>query len=216
MPLFMGLDEGVLRELVQRLKRARVMPGEPLYSAGDAGGSLFVAIEGKIKILRPASGRDHLIALIGPGEEFGEPVGFDDGRCQTSACAQTLVEVGILKEEDLDELISIHPVMATRLLKVLAQRMRRVDGIASDLVDLDAAGRLAKQLLDLASRFGVEQRGCLRVTHELTQAELAQLVGASRETVNKTLSNFAERGWIRAEPKSVVIYAPNELARRAR
>ena len=75
---------------------------------------------------------------------------------------------------------------------------------------------MAKQLLRLAQRFGVHEDGALRVTHDLTQNEIAQLIGASRETVNKTLADFVGRGWIRVDGKSVVITEPERLARRAR
>ena len=77
-------------------------------------------------------------------------------------------------------------------------------------------GRVAKQLLQLAQRFGTQEGDALRVTHDLTQEEIAQLVGASRETVNKALADFSQRGWIRVEGKSVLILDPERLAKRAR
>ena len=77
-------------------------------------------------------------------------------------------------------------------------------------------GRVAKNLLQMAGRFGTRDGGVLRVTHDLTQEELAQLVGASRETVNKALADFAHRGWLRLEGKSVLISDSERLARRAR
>jgi CRP/FNR family transcriptional regulator, cyclic AMP receptor protein len=77
-------------------------------------------------------------------------------------------------------------------------------------------GRVAKNLLQMAGRFGTRDGGVLRVTHDLTQEELAQLVGASRETVNKALADFASRGWLRLDGKSVIILDPERLARRAR
>ena len=85
-------------------------------------------------------------------------------------------------------------------LRVLARRLRRTNNLA-DLILTDVPGRVAKQLLALAQRFGTQDDD-LRVTHDLTQVEIAQLVGASRETVNKALADFAHRGWIRLEGKS--------------
>ena len=86
----------------------------------------------------------------------------------------------------------------------------------ADLILTDVPGRVAKQLLALAQRFGTQDDGDLRVTHDLTQVEIAQLVGASRETVNKALADFAHRGWIRLEGKSVLICDSERLAHRAR
>jgi CRP/FNR family transcriptional regulator len=85
----------------------------------------------------------------------------------------------------------------------------------ADLVFTDVPGRVAKALLDLADRFGEEQEDGLQVHHDLTQEELAQLVGASRETVNKALADFAARGWLQLSAKSVLILDPERLAKRA-
>ena len=103
-----------------------------------------------------------------------------------------------------------------QLLRVVARRLRRTNTMLADLIFVDVPGRVAKQLLQLAQRFGSVDGGQLRVTHDLTQEELAQLVGASRETVNKALADFAQRGWLRLEGKSVVILDRERLARRAR
>jgi CRP-like cAMP-binding protein len=86
----------------------------------------------------------------------------------------------------------------------------------SDLAFTDVAGRVAKQLLYLAQKFGTQEDGALRVTHDMTQEEIAQLVGASRETVNKALTDFADRGWLQLEGKSMLICDSEQLARRAR
>ena len=86
----------------------------------------------------------------------------------------------------------------------------------ADLVFSDVPGRVAKALLDLAEKFGEKEADGIRVQHDLTQEELAQLVGASRETVNKALSEFANRGWIRLEGRSVLLLDSERLGRRAR
>jgi CRP-like cAMP-binding protein len=102
------------------------------------------------------------------------------------------------------------------LLQALAQRLRRTNEVMADLVFSDVPGRVAKALLDLADRFGTPDGEGIRVTHDLTQEELAQLVGASRETVNKALSEFASRGWLRLDGRAVVLIERDRLANRAR
>jgi CRP/FNR family cyclic AMP-dependent transcriptional regulator len=95
--------------------------------------------------------------------------------------------------------------------------LRRTNENMADLVFSDVPGRVAKALLDLAQRFGVEaDDGGVHVTHDLTQEELAQLVGASRETVNKALADFVGRGWLRLEARAVVLLDVERLSRRAR
>ena len=105
--------------------------------------------------------------------------------------------IELLRSKGIDAVIPFHTMLA-------------------DLIFVDVPGRVAKQLLQLAQKFGSVDSGQLRVTHDLTQEELAQLVGASRETVNKALADFASRGWLRLEGKSVVILDRDRLARRAR
>jgi CRP-like cAMP-binding protein len=103
-----------------------------------------------------------------------------------------------------------------QLLRALAQRLRRTNEAMADLVFSDVPGRVAKALLDLAEKFGDDESDGVRVRHDLTQEELAQLVGASRETVNKALSDFANRGWLRLEGRTVLLLDRERLARRAR
>jgi len=107
------------------------------------------------------------------------------------------------------------PVIAEQLLQVLTRRLRHTDDELVELVSSDVAGRVARQLLLLAQRFGTREGDALRVVHELSQDEIAQLVGADRVSVNKALRGFGARGWILVEGKSVLIVDPDALARRA-
>ena len=102
------------------------------------------------------------------------------------------------------------------LLAALAARLRRTNEHLADLVFTDVPGRVAKALLDLANRFGRPVEEGIMVSHDLTQEELAQLVGASRETVNKALADFATRGWLKLEARAVLLLDVERLKRRAR
>jgi CRP-like cAMP-binding protein len=106
--------------------------------------------------------------------------------------------------------------VAKVLLSALAQRLRRTNENLADLVFTDVPGRVAKALLDLSARFGRPVEEGVMVAHDLTQEELAQLVGASRETVNKALADFATRGWLRLEARAVLLLDVERLKRRAR
>ena len=112
--------------------------------------------------------------------------------------------------------ITDRPEIAERLLRGLARRLRRANSNLSDLIFVDVSGRVAKRLLGLAQRFGTREGGAMRLTHDLTQEELAQLVGATRETVNKALGEFAQRGWIQLDGKSLLICDSERLTMRAR
>jgi CRP/FNR family transcriptional regulator, cyclic AMP receptor protein len=147
---------------------------------------------------------------------FGELSIFDPGPRTSSATTVTDVLVGAMDRETVRAWIADRPEIAERMLRVLARRLRRTNYNLADLIFTAVPGRVAKRLLRLAQRFGTQEGDVLRVTHDLTQEEIAQLVGASRETVNKALADFAHRGWIRLEGKSVLICDCESLAMRAR
>jgi CRP-like cAMP-binding protein len=191
--------------------------GEVLFNEGDDGNQLYVVTEGKIKLGRTSpDGRENLLAILGPGQMFGELSFFDPGPRSATATSVTDVTVQSLSHEALTPVLSSHAEVALALLNQLAGRLRRTNEVVGDLVFSDVPGRVAKALLDLASRFGRKAEDGVHVNHDLTQEELAQLVGASRETVNKALADFASRGWLRLEPRSVVILDLERLQRRAR
>jgi CRP/FNR family transcriptional regulator len=106
--------------------------------------------------------------------------------------------------------------VSRHMLRALAQRIRRTSNTMADLIFSDVPGRVAKAILDLGHRFGRMERGHVTVRHGLTQEELAQLVGASRETVNKALADFASRGWIDVHIGAVEVYEPERLRARSR
>jgi CRP/FNR family transcriptional regulator, cyclic AMP receptor protein len=153
---------------------------------------------------------------MGPSDIFGELAVFDPGPRTSSATTITEVHAVSMDRDALRAWIADRPEIAEQLLRVLARRPRRTNDNLADLIFTDVPGRVAKQLLALAQRFGTQEDGAVRVTHDLTQEAIAQLVGASRETVNKALADFAHRGWIRLEGKSVLICDSERLAGRAR
>ena len=176
-----------------------------------------MVIDGKIKLGRSSpDGRENLLAVLGPGQMFGELSLFDPGPRSATATAVTDVAMVSLGHEELGRWLTAHPDVARGLLHQLASRLRRTNDVVADLVFSDVPGRVAKALLDLSSRFGRQADDGVHVHHDLTQEELAQLVGASRETVNKALADFANRGWLRLEPRSVVLVDVERLQHRAR
>jgi CRP/FNR family transcriptional regulator, cyclic AMP receptor protein len=216
-PLFAALDPDSAETLEKALITRSVGRGHIVFSEGDIGDRLFIVIDGKVKITRAsADGRENLIAVLGTGEMFGELSLFDPGPRTASVSAITDSTLASLDHDDLRPLLLERPGVAVELLQALAQRLRRTNEAMADLVFTDVPGRVAKALLDLADKFGVVEADGTRVRHDLTQEELAQLVGASRETVNKALSEFAHRGWLRIEGRSVLLLEPDRLARRAR
>jgi len=216
-PLFEALDEDDTRALRARVANVEISRGQRLFSEGDAGDKLYVILDGKIKLIRAApDGRENLLSVHGPGEMFGELSLFDPSPRTSGATALTDARLAALAHDDLRLWLTSRPDVSMHLLQALAQRLRRTNDVKADLVFTDVPGRVAKALLDLASRFGVPQEDGLLVNHDLTQEELAQLVGASRETVNKALADFVARGWLQLSAKSVLLVDPERLRKRAR
>ncbi len=196
---------------------ARLERGDVLFREGEQGDSLYVIGEGKVKLGRTsADGRENLIAILGPGEMFGELSLFDPGSRTMTATAVAETQLMGLGNDSLTSLLSGRPEVSKALLAALAKRLRRTNEHLADLVFTDVPGRVAKALLDLAHRFGRPVEDGIMVAHDLTQEELAQLVGASRETVNKALADFATRGWLKLEARAVLLLDVERLKRRCR
>lgn len=216
-PMFGGMDAPTSASLISQMKRRELAKGETIFSEGDEGHALYVVVKGKIKLARTArDGRENLLALLGAGDMLGELSVFDPGPRLSRAHAVEDSLVYELPKAVLDEWLDDHLEMSRHILRALAERIRRLSNAMADLVFSDVPGRVAKAILDLGHRFGRMERGHVVVKHGLTQEELAQLVGASRETVNKALADFASRGWIDVHIGSVDVFEPERLRARSR
>ena len=198
------------------MAEVKLSRGEHLFMEGDDGDALYVVIEGKMELTwAAADGSENLLSVIGPGEMFGELSLFDPGRGLPRRRRHRR-GARALKHEALTPWLRERPEVSLHMLRALAQRLRRANDVTADLVFTDVPGRVAKHLLHLAERFGNQESDGLHVHHDLTQEELAQLVGASRETVNKALADFAARGWLQISARSVLILDLDRLRKRAR
>jgi CRP/FNR family transcriptional regulator len=215
--LLRELDEEDVATFRPHTKVVLLPRGEKLFNEGDLGDCLYMVISGKVKLTRTApDGRESLVSVHGAGDMFGELAMFDPTYRTSTATAITDARLAEIAHSDLRAVLKTRPAVALLLLKVLAQRLRRITEANTNLIFTDVPGRVAKALLELADKFGTPATDGIQVNHDLTQEELAQLVGASRETVNKALADFATRGWIQLAAKSVLLLDPDRLRRRAR
>lgn len=216
-PMFAALDPEAAAALQASMDSLSLGKGHVLFNEGERGDRLYVITEGKMKLGHTSSdGRESLLAVLGPAELLGELSLFDPGPRTATATALTETSLMGLGHAALRPWLTGRPEVAEALLRALAQRLRRTNDQMADLVFSDVPGRVAKTLLDLGEKFGRPLPDGVHVTHDMTQEELAQLVGASRETVNKALADFAARGWIRLESRSVVLIDPERLDRRSK
>lgn len=223
LPLFQNLEPASRRALDEQIQPLTLHRGEVLFHSGDVALGLYVLAAGKVKLTKPSrqpqpslttnrkgrptipQPRESLLALIGPGEMFGELSVLDGGQRSTTATAMLDCRLYHVPREPMLELVQKHHDVSQAMLHQMAHRVRVSNETISGLVLSDVPGRMAFLLLTLAERFGVTTDRGVEVHHDLTQAELAQMVGASRETVNKVLTDFSARKWIAMSGKSVII-----------
>lgn len=216
-PLFKALDDEAAVSLRKSMLLQELKKGQTLFQEGQTGDRLYLVKTGKVKLSHASGdGRESVFMVLGPGDMFGELSLFDPGPRTSTAIAVTDSEILGLGHSDLKPWLQDRPEVAQALLQALAHRLRRTSETMSDLVFADVPGRVAKALLELGEKFGSKTGTGLSVHHDLTQEELAQLVGASRETVNKALADFATRGWIRLETRSVELLDLDRLSKRAK
>lgn len=217
--LFKQVSPQQAKELIPYLHHEVFDKGECIFTEGDTDQRMYVIQSGRVKLTRQsADKRVQLLSIQTRGELLGEIPVFDPEGGPRTANAVAMVndtQVVWLDHDALFAWLDKYPRVAVDMLQVLANRMRANNEHIADLVFTDVPGRLAKTLLDLASRFGEPVEAGLQVPHDLTQEEMAQLVGSSRETVNKALTDFANRGWIAREGRTIIIYQPGALIRRS-
>jgi CRP/FNR family cyclic AMP-dependent transcriptional regulator len=209
-PLFAALDVEAATALKSSMDERRLLKGDILFAEGDPGDRLYVVTEGKIKLVHAATdGRETLLAVMGEGEMFGELSLFDPGPRTATAAALTDVTVLGLGHQALRPWLTGRPEVAESLLQALAQRLRRTNEALADLVFSDVPGRVAKALLDLGERFGQSLR-------QLLLRHVVRDVEAVGHRLAEALADFASRGWLRLESRSVVLLDVERLQRRAR
>lgn len=194
--LFAALPAEVLEELRGRTKEQSLAKGDLLFSQGDPAQELFVVAQGRIAIAtRSSDGRESMVAVLEGGALFGELGLFDDEPRSADARALTDSAVLALAYEDVREALEARPQILWIIVRLLARRLRATDEALADAVFLDVPARTAKRLLELA---GADDEFQL----PMTQEDLAGLVGASRERVNKALAMFTRLGWVEVTGRS--------------
>lgn len=209
-------EPGTVPALITQLWPCRFRAGQVIFAQGDPGERVFAIKFGIVVVSIPgAAGRENLLATFGPTDIFGELAVLDPAPRTCTARAITDVEAVWLDRATVRAWMVEQPHIAERLLQLLARRLQDTEHKLVEMIWHDVAGRVAQQLLSLARLFGEQDGDVVRVEHGLTQNDVSQLVGSSRETVNKVLADFTQRGWILTGRKSVLIFDSAALARRA-
>jgi CRP/FNR family transcriptional regulator len=213
-PLFVGMDDAALDLVAAALRPRRFRRGETIFHAGDPGDSLFIVGDGAVKITIPADDGSEpaILTTLGPGGFFGELSLLDGAPRSATAVAIEAVDAQVLHRDAFDAVVDATPAVRRALLEALAREIRRLTAQIEDLHFLDLPGRLARHLLrTLASTSGLDVDdpraliGERRVPWPFTQAELAGMIGGSRQSVNRLLADLVADGIVRFDGEDLVI-----------
>lgn len=213
--IFNGLSDEEVRELSTIAKKRTFRAGEVIFHRDDPGQVLYVIKEGKVKIcLISPDGQEISLVVFGKGEYFGELALLDGLPRSADAIALERVECYTLQRTDFHNAIMKTPKIAIQVMEVLCERLRKTDQQVEDLIFLDVYGRVAKKLLELSETHGTQVTEGTRIEVRLTQQELASMVGASRESVNKVLGYFTDKQYISTDKHRITLRRVADLKRR--
>jgi CRP-like cAMP-binding protein len=206
---FKNLDAAVIDRLVAHAVTRRVRKGAVLFRKDDRGSTLYAVCEGAVRISVPSQqGQDAIFNIVSQGEIFGEIALLDGGNRTADAVAIEDCELMLIERREFIPLLRANPDVAVHLIEILCSRLRRTSEQVEDIVFRDLPGRLAKALLELHRRAGESPTNGIRIT----QRELSQMIGVSRESVNKQLRSWERRKWLKIERGGVRIVAPAALS----
>jgi CRP/FNR family cyclic AMP-dependent transcriptional regulator len=202
-PIFCDLDAEAFEQLGRYAKPATLKRGATIFSKGDPGNSLIAVISGTVKIsISSPEGRSAILNLIGPGEIFGE-VAVLDGQARTAdATANSNCEIFVIDRREFLPFVRSQPALAMKFIELLCTRLRWTSDQVEQIILQDLPGRLASALMRLTERHKAEQDSR---TIAVTQQEISEMVGMSRESINKQLRAWAARNWVRLEHGAIVV-----------
>lgn len=202
-PIFCELDPEALDQLCRYAKHAMLKRGATIFSKGDPGTSMFAVISGTVKISTSSpDGRSAILNLIGAGEIFGE-IAVLDGQARTAdATANTNCEIFIIDRREFVPFVKSQPALAMKFIELLCTRLRRTSEQVEQIILQNLPGRLASALLRLTEKHKLAPGGR---TIAVTQQEISEMVGMTRESINKQLRVWADRKWVRLEHGAIVV-----------
>jgi CRP-like cAMP-binding protein len=205
-PLFGRLEPDELDRLVTYMRVARYPRRTVLFRKGDPGNNMMVVVDGRVKVCTHSEdGKELVLNLFSPGEVFGEIALLDGADRTADAVTLDACELLVLERRDFLPFLRGHPDACMRLLAVLCQKLRQTSVLLEEALFLEGPSRLAKRLVHLAEAFGTPVADGVRIDLQLSQQQLGNMVGMSRESMNKHLRQWREEDLIRVQEGYYVI-----------
>lgn len=199
-PLLRGVGREDLARFAELTRTRKCARGSVILSVNDPGNSLFIVREGRVKIVLSDAGREIILGILGPGSHFGELALIDGEPRSANVVAMDETELIVLMREDFQRRVQESPALAWALLLELSHRLRKADSQIGSLALLDVEGRMARLFLDSA-----DEGGAPMIKKRLTHQVIAQMIGASRETVSRAMTEFQNRGLITVDRRQITI-----------
>jgi CRP/FNR family cyclic AMP-dependent transcriptional regulator len=210
--LLKQLDEAELDELLKFAKLRRARAGEVLFQKGDPGDGLLAILKGRIRISTLSEeGKEVVLNILGPGELFGEIALIDGKERSADASVMENAELVVIDARDFTPFLAARPELATRLLVFLCQRIRWVSNLYEDAIFRHLPARLAKHLLWLSTSFGTRTDAGTRINIKLSQQDLGNLMGTTRESVNKQMRQWTTDGLITVDRGYITVHDADAL-----
>jgi CRP-like cAMP-binding protein len=204
--IFRDLDSAVLADLGARMRSRTVDAGTVVVSAEEAGDSMFVIASGKVKVvLYGQTGREIILSMLKGGDFFGEMSLFDRQPRSANVVAVSETQLLTLDRDAFHKHLLANPSTALAILAEMSRRLRHADEVIGNLALLDVYARVARVIREMALKQGEQVEGGILIRERPTQQEIAGLVGTSRETVSRALSEFTRRGLLEVEGKQVLV-----------
>jgi CRP/FNR family transcriptional regulator, cyclic AMP receptor protein len=212
-PIFADLEPDAFDQLCRYAKHVMLKRGAALFLKGDPGNSLYAVISGSVKMsVSSADGRSAILNIIGPGEIFGE-MALLDGRARSAdAIANTNCELFVIDRREFIPFVRSQPALAMKFIELLCARLRRTSDQVEQIILQNLPGRLASALIRLSEKHKLEPAGR---TIAITQQEISEMVGMTRESINKQLRAWAARNWVRLEHGAIVVLKDEPLRQLA-
>jgi len=202
-PFFRDLDPEALDQLCRYAKHTTLKRGATIFSKGDPGNSLFAVISGTVKMsVSSADGRSAIFNLIGAGEIFGEIALLDGLGRSADVTANTNCEVFVIDRREFIPFVRSQPALAMKFIELLCTRLRWTSDQVEQIILQNLPGRLASALIRLTEKHKLAPGGR---TIAVTQQEISEMVGMTRESINKQLRVWASRKWVRLEHGAIVV-----------
>ncbi len=204
--IFSSLPDATISDIAELMKRKSYKKGDTLCSHDEVGDTLYVIESGQVKVsLYNESGKEIILSLLKAGDFFGEMSLLDSQPRSANVIATKPAELLLLKQKDFLDYLSRFPKLALLILKEISKRLRVADEKIGNLALLDVYGRIARYLISLAKSEGVEKEDGFVIENLPTHADIAGLVGTSRETVTRTLAHLQKSGVVQMKGKILFI-----------